>query len=60
MEKCHITCMSALFIISIQSNTFLGLVGIIRTKNGLLFLFMIKNKSCLWSQGYKVRESNEM
>ena len=60
MEKCHITCMSALFIISIQSNTFLGLVGIIRTKNGLLFLFMIKNKSCLGSQGYKVRESNEM
>lgn len=60
MEKCHITCMSALFIIAIQSNTFLGLVGIIRTKKWSSLSIYDQKQSCLWSQGYKVRESNEM
>ena len=49
--------MSALFIIAIQSNTFLGLVGIIRTKTWSSLSIYDQKQSGLWSQGYKVRDS---
>lgn len=58
MEKHHIICMNALFIIAIQSNTFLGLIGIIRTKKLSSLSIYDQKQSCLWSQGYKVRVTN--